>query len=412
MFAGRNNNGIGGCCHENGEQQQSVSSSCHADPSINPWVGLMVELYGDMVEQMNRFRREFGIDDGGTSRVTKVPERSSFLSTVPNEEYKQTTGCGTRWWNWPKWCSHGSNDRDNVLLPMTGYRCDYRHPHSENSTDTNSTDGSMSSNSRCSSNFNNNSNSSSSGNQNNNSATSSNNILGVHSTKDFTTNEGFYKNECFWPYWGWDTFHNFACDPFFQDPFDFPRLFTTPLSPFFPNFSLFRTRRHIHPNATLPISDDVSRMSAPEVTPLAQQMPVQVQRVPTGTTCGTVRNAESLADFGSRGVCVPRLDMLDEKGRYLIKADLPGMKKENITVDVENGLLTISGSAKDERTDRAKDYMLQERCASKFFRTLQLPENIREDQIKATFDNDATLTVSIPKEDFSAKNQKVFINID
>lgn len=110
--------------------------------------------------------------------------------------------------------------------------------------------------------------------------------------------------------------------------------------------------------------------------------------------------------------CIPRVDMTDEPNQYLVHADLPGMRREDIKLNVQNGRMNISGGRHEEKKDEGKDYVFQERCNTEFYRSFTLPKNIKEDQIKANFNENGTLSVTIPKNEASASNGKRPINIE
>jgi len=84
----------------------------------------------------------------------------------------------------------------------------------------------------------------------------------------------------------------------------------------------------------------------------------------------------------------PHVDIVEEKDVYRISADLPGIDKNDIKVEVENGILSISGEKKAEKTEREKDRFYHfERSYGSFSRTFKLPENVGADTIEAKFNN-------------------------
>ena len=83
------------------------------------------------------------------------------------------------------------------------------------------------------------------------------------------------------------------------------------------------------------------------------------------------------------GVWYPPVDILESKDSYLIRAELPGMKKEDIKVEVKDGTLTLSGESKTEKPAEGVEYRHVERVASKFWRSLSLPETVKQDGIEA-----------------------------
>lgn len=95
-------------------------------------------------------------------------------------------------------------------------------------------------------------------------------------------------------------------------------------------------------------------------------------------------------------------------GRYMLT--LKGCNKENITLEVNNGNLVISGEKKEEKKESTDKFHRVERRFGHFSRTLSLPEGVTEDKVKAKFDN-GVLQVSFPKPVIEAPKPKL-INIE
>lgn len=93
----------------------------------------------------------------------------------------------------------------------------------------------------------------------------------------------------------------------------------------------------------------------------------------------------------------PAVDVRETDKSLAIDVELPGIKPENVEVDVENGVLSITGEKRSERTNEEKGrYHMVERSYGSFFRSFQLPAGVDESQIEASF-HDGVLTVDIPK---------------
>ncbi|HEX6815166.1 MAG TPA: Hsp20/alpha crystallin family protein [Gemmatimonadaceae bacterium] len=93
----------------------------------------------------------------------------------------------------------------------------------------------------------------------------------------------------------------------------------------------------------------------------------------------------------------PAVDVRETEKSLAIDVELPGIKPENVEVNVENGVLSINGEKQSERTDEEKGrYHMVERSYGSFFRSFQLPAGVDESQIKASF-HDGVLTVEVPK---------------
>jgi HSP20 family protein len=92
----------------------------------------------------------------------------------------------------------------------------------------------------------------------------------------------------------------------------------------------------------------------------------------------------------------PAVDMFDDDDKIVIKAELPGMDKKDISVDIENRVLTLSGERNYDNEVKEEDYYRRERAFGRFKRAFNLPADVDSDQIKADF-KDGVLKVEIPK---------------
>ncbi|ONK81586.1 uncharacterized protein A4U43_C01F30830 [Asparagus officinalis] len=94
-----------------------------------------------------------------------------------------------------------------------------------------------------------------------------------------------------------------------------------------------------------------------------------------------------------------RIDWKETPEAHVFKADLPGIKKEEVKVEVEEGrVLQISGERSKEQEEKNDRWHRVERSSGKFLRRFRLPENAKMDQVKATME-DGVLTVTVPKEE-------------
>src|SRR4051794_41838900 len=93
---------------------------------------------------------------------------------------------------------------------------------------------------------------------------------------------------------------------------------------------------------------------------------------------------------------VPAMDLVETEDHYLLKADLPGMKQEDVAIEFNDGTLTISGERKLEYERKEKGFFRLERLFGKFSRSLSLPDGIDAEKIQASF-HDGVLDVTIPK---------------
>lgn len=92
----------------------------------------------------------------------------------------------------------------------------------------------------------------------------------------------------------------------------------------------------------------------------------------------------------------PTADIIESEKEYLIKAELPEVTKENVKVDVEEGVLTLRGERKYEKKDESEKMQRMERFYGTFERTFALPEDVEIGKIKAEF-RDGILTLHLPR---------------
>jgi HSP20 family protein len=108
------------------------------------------------------------------------------------------------------------------------------------------------------------------------------------------------------------------------------------------------------------------------------------------------------------GGWLPPVDIYEDKDAVTVRAELPGMKKEEIDISLHNGYLTLSGERKQEQKYEGADASRSERLLGRFQRTVSLPCQVNTDAIKATY-NDGVLTVVLPKAE-EAKPKQISIS--
>jgi HSP20 family protein len=94
---------------------------------------------------------------------------------------------------------------------------------------------------------------------------------------------------------------------------------------------------------------------------------------------------------------LPAVDVKEEDERFLVRADLPGVKPDDISITTENGMLTISGTRETRTQEESDGYRKSERVAGRFYRRFTLPETANVEKIEATTDH-GVLEISIPKQ--------------
>lgn len=96
------------------------------------------------------------------------------------------------------------------------------------------------------------------------------------------------------------------------------------------------------------------------------------------------------------GMWYPVVDMYEEDNSFVIKAELPGMDKKDISVDVKDRILTLKGERNYDNEVKEENYYRRERSYGKFQRTFTLPVDVEPDKIKADF-KDGLLKIEVPK---------------
>ena len=91
----------------------------------------------------------------------------------------------------------------------------------------------------------------------------------------------------------------------------------------------------------------------------------------------------------------PEIDVFEKDNRLVTKIDLPGMKKEDVKVEVTDGQLAISGERKREAEEKGEEFYRCEREYGSFYRSVPLPDGVKIEDVKATF-TDGVLEVSVP----------------
>ena len=106
-----------------------------------------------------------------------------------------------------------------------------------------------------------------------------------------------------------------------------------------------------------------------------------------------------------------KTDIREDENSYLLEVDLPGYSKDDIKIDITDGYLTINAKVEKEDKDESKTYVRRERFTGEVSRSFYVGENIKEDEVKASFKN-GILTLEVPKLSLEDKKQdKKYIEI-
>jgi len=106
----------------------------------------------------------------------------------------------------------------------------------------------------------------------------------------------------------------------------------------------------------------------------------------------------------------PAVDVIEDEKEFLVKAELPEVKKEDVHVSVENGILKISGERKYEKEEKNKRYHRTERSYGRFTRSFSLPEGADASKVRAEF-KDGLLRVHMPKSE-TAKPKQIEVKVE
>ena len=114
---------------------------------------------------------------------------------------------------------------------------------------------------------------------------------------------------------------------------------------------------------------------------------------------------------GASSTWYPVVDVREDKDELSLQAELPGLRSEDVRVNVENGVLTISGEKKQEieECQEGSDYHLVERRYGRFERSFTLPRSVDAEKVKAEFAN-GVLTVTLPKAE-AAKPRRIEVQV-
>ena len=106
---------------------------------------------------------------------------------------------------------------------------------------------------------------------------------------------------------------------------------------------------------------------------------------------------------------LPAVDIQETEGEFIVKADLPDVKKEEIKIQMQNGVLAIEGERKQEKEEKGKRFHKVEREYGRFIRRFELPTDVDAEKVRAEFKN-GVLHVIVPKS-AAAKPKQIEVTI-
>jgi HSP20 family protein len=125
---------------------------------------------------------------------------------------------------------------------------------------------------------------------------------------------------------------------------------------------------------------------------------------------GFLRPARWTEETASEGL-IPALDVVERENEFIVKAEMPGVKKDEIEVSLENGVLTIGAETQSETVEKDGDRVIrQERRYGKYVRSLRIGKEIDEKKIKASY-RDGVLELTLPKAE-TAKPKKISVGVE
>ena len=103
-----------------------------------------------------------------------------------------------------------------------------------------------------------------------------------------------------------------------------------------------------------------------------------------------------LPQFSSTNSWMLAVDVNETETEFFLSADMPGLDKKDVSIDIHDGVITIKGERAIDNEKSTDDYRIRERQLGSFNRSFRLPDNVKEDKVAAKFKN-GVLTVTLPK---------------
>jgi HSP20 family protein len=105
---------------------------------------------------------------------------------------------------------------------------------------------------------------------------------------------------------------------------------------------------------------------------------------------------------------MPQIEVFERENQFVIGADLPGVKKDDLNIEVTNDMLTISGERRDERDENREGYRHSERRYGRFYRSIPLPEGVTADNVQANYQH-GVLEITMPKPQREQRGRRIEI---
>jgi HSP20 family protein len=140
-----------------------------------------------------------------------------------------------------------------------------------------------------------------------------------------------------------------------------------------------------------------------ELEEMSERLNRMIARPSVHTNGGQGKEVMTVADW------TPTVDISETEAEYAIKAELPEVRKEDVKVTVEDGVLTIQGERKQEKEEKGRKYHRIERSYGRFARTFTLPDTVDEGKVRAEY-ADGVLHLHLPKSE-KAKPKQIDVKI-
>ena len=103
---------------------------------------------------------------------------------------------------------------------------------------------------------------------------------------------------------------------------------------------------------------------------------------------------------------MPQIEVLHNNGQFMVRADLPGLTRDDVNVEITDDLLTISGERKEEKEEKREGFYRSERSYGSFYRQIPLPEGVKTETAAATFRN-GVLEITMPAAKVEPSTRKL-----
>jgi HSP20 family protein len=111
---------------------------------------------------------------------------------------------------------------------------------------------------------------------------------------------------------------------------------------------------------------------------------------------GFLSGSDTPFRLGVGGTWSPQIDVIERGDNLVVRADLPGLRKEDVNIDVQDDALTIQGERREEYEDTREGVFMSERSYGRFFRSIPLPDGVNPDDVNAKF-SDGVLEITMPR---------------